>query len=212
MHVPSESDQKKEKEPSPTLDEKAAPLPSAFLEGEEGQTPDIEAPVEPEDGEEEAVEPEPEATPAGTSRSSRIAAIAAAAKAKQDAKKRILVVDDEPDTLETVRDMLELHGYEVICATDGEEAVEQAQTGKPDLIVLDVMLPKMNGFEVCKLIKDPLNPKNRNCWQAPVVMLTAKAKGRDVQYAKSVGADGFVRKPFKPVDLHKRIEKLLRKR
>jgi len=208
MHVPEAAEpgakEEKRKDRIAGIEAKAAPLPAAFM-GEDEPAEEEDAPQpEPE------TEAEPEAS--STRRSARIAAIAAAAKEKREEKKRILLVDDEPDTLETVRDMLELHNYEVICAVDGEEAIEKAQTVKPHLIVLDVMLPKLSGFEVCKQIKDPMNPKNRDCWRTPVIMLTARSKGRDVQYAKSVGADGYVRKPFKPTDLHKRIEKLLLRR
>ncbi|MBM4048102.1 MAG: response regulator [Planctomycetes bacterium] len=191
--------------PSPEPPKPGPTLPAKFLRGDEPATavpkpapPPAPPPVAPP-----RPQPSP-ATPHAPTAGPPKTGASAVGKGK-----RILVVDDEPDTVETVKDMLELHGYEVVCAYDGEEAVKKAQTEKPNLVVLDVMLPKMNGFQVCKVIKDPTNPKNKDCWRAPVVILTAKSKGQDIQYAKHVGADAFVRKPFKPIDLYSRLEKLL---
>ena len=110
-----------------------------------------------------------------------------------------------------MQEMLETGGYEVVSAGDGQEAIQKVYDEKPDLIILDVMLPSMTGFQVCKHIKDPMNDKSGDCWRTPVLMVTAQAKGRDVQYAKSVGADGFMKKPFEARDLYRRLERLLRR-
>jgi len=123
---------------------------------------------------------------------------------------KALVVDDEADTLATVSELLEHHGYEVIQADRGEKAIELAYKHQPDIVVLDVMLPGINGFEVCKRLKDRAQPGNEGYdVHTPVLMLTAKTKGRDVQYAKSVGADGYLKKPFEPLKLFKKLDKLL---
>jgi len=123
-----------------------------------------------------------------------------------------LIVDDDPDILETLSAMLEHHGFEVFVASDGETAIKMAYEHNPSVIVLDVMLPGMNGFEVCRRLKDPGTKGNEGYdVRTPIMILTAKTKGRDVQYAKSVGADAYVRKPFKPLALYEKIDKLINK-
>ena len=125
---------------------------------------------------------------------------------------KALVVDDEADTLATVSELLEHHGYEVVQADRGERAIELAYEHKPDIVILDVMLPGINGFEVCKRLKDAAQPGNEGYdVHTPVLMLTAKTKGRDVQYAKAVGADGYLKKPFEPLKLFRKLDKLLSK-
>ena len=123
---------------------------------------------------------------------------------------KALVVDDDPDLLATVVEMLELHGFQVVTATDGSEAIAKAYEEKPDVILLDVMLPKMTGFEVCRRLKDP-GAKHATDYdtRTPIVMLTAKQKGRDKQYAKSLGADAYLTKPFAPPKLYNTIEGVL---
>ena len=123
-----------------------------------------------------------------------------------------LVVDDDPDILETLSAMLEHHGFQVFVASDGETAIKMAYENNPSVIVLDVMLPGMNGFEVCRRLKDSATKGNEGYdVRTPIMILTAKTKGRDVQYAKSVGADAYVRKPFKPLALYEKIDKLINK-
>lgn len=125
---------------------------------------------------------------------------------------RALVVDDEPDTLTTVSELLEHHGFEVLRASNGEQAIEMAYEHRPDVIVLDVMLPGINGFEVCRRLKDPSQKGSAGYdVHTPILMLTAKAKGRDVQYAKSVGANGYIKKPFQPLKLYQKLDKLMNK-
>ena len=109
-------------------------------------------------------------------------------------RKKILVVDDEPDMVHLVRLALEMEGHEVIVAYNGVEALERVAAARPDLIVLDVMMPHMDGFEVLSKLKE--TPATSHI---PVIMLTAV----DVQAPKgwSLGADFYWTKPFKPEDL-----------
>jgi two-component system, OmpR family, alkaline phosphatase synthesis response regulator PhoP len=119
--------------------------------------------------------------------------------------KRILIVDDEPNIVLSLEFLIRREGYEVAVAADGEAALQEMAGKTPDLVVLDVMLPKMNGFEVCRRIR--ADPR----WQATkVIMLTAR--GRDTEVAKGigVGADAYVTKPFSTRDLVAEINGLLR--
>jgi len=111
-------------------------------------------------------------------------------------KKRILVVDDERHIVRLVQVNLERQGYEVITAYDGVECLEKAKTGKPDLIVLDVMMPRMDGFEALQRLKT--DPETSHI---PVVMLTARAQDRDVLQGYQYGADLYLTKPFSPLEL-----------
>jgi len=122
-------------------------------------------------------------------------------------KKRILIVDDEPDLVEFVKIRLEANNYETITAVDGEEAIAAVKKEKPDLIVLDILLPKMNGYEVCTRLKnDP------ECASIPVLMLTAKAQENDILLAKKSGADAYISKPFEASLLLFHIKELLEKK
>ncbi len=105
--------------------------------------------------------------------------------------KKILVVDDEELTTELAKTFLEKHGFEVIIAFDGEEGLRKAQAEKPDLILLDVMLPTMDGFAVCKKLKESDNFKN-----TPILMFTAKGLSSDIERGEAVGADEYIIKPF----------------
>lgn len=119
---------------------------------------------------------------------------------------RILVVDDEPDSIELIRFNLKASGYDVITAEDGEEALLKARKFSPDLILLDVMLPEIDGLEVCKILRrDPATAK------LPVVMLTAKASEIDRVLGLEFGADDYVTKPFSPRELILRIRNLLKR-
>ena len=118
--------------------------------------------------------------------------------------KTILVVDDEPDAIELVEFNLRAAGYGVIAAEDGEEAIRKAREGLPDLIVLDVMLPEVDGMAACRTLKnDPITS------DIPVIMLTAKAAEIDRILGLELGADDYVTKPFSPRELVLRIKKLL---
>ncbi len=118
--------------------------------------------------------------------------------------KTILVVDDEPDAIELVEFNLRAAGYGVIAAEDGEEAIRKAREGLPDLIVLDVMLPEVDGMAACRTLKnDPITS------DIPVIMLTAKAAEIDRVLGLELGADDYVTKPFSPRELVLRIKNLL---
>ena len=105
--------------------------------------------------------------------------------------KKILVVDDEEMTTELAKTFLEKHGFEVVVAVDGEEAIKAAHEQVPDLILLDVMLPTIDGFEVCKRLKDHATFKN-----TPILMFTAKGLSSDVERGEAAGADEYIVKPF----------------
>lgn len=119
---------------------------------------------------------------------------------------KILVVDDEKNILELVRFNLEREGYQVLTALDGAVAIELARKEKPDLIVLDVMLPGMNGLEVCReLNREPSTSG------IPIIMLSARAEELDRVLGLEMGADDYVTKPFSPRELAARIKARLRR-
>lgn len=120
---------------------------------------------------------------------------------------KILVVDDEKDLLETVRFRLSHSGYSVVTAEDGAEALEKARTEKPDLIMLDLMLPKLDGYKVCSILK-----KDSQYSGIPVIIFSARAQEEDIRLAKETGADEYVTKPFEPQELLGKIRDLLSKR
>ena len=109
----------------------------------------------------------------------------------QSTVRRVLVADDDPDILDLLTLNLECHGYQVHAAADGEQAREMAMRMLPDLVVLDVMMPKMDGLEVLAALK--AHPETRDI---PVVMLTAKASDSDVWQGWQAGADYYITKPF----------------
>jgi len=114
--------------------------------------------------------------------------------------KKILIVDDEVYILHILDFSLGAEGYEVITAADGEEAIERAKKEKPDLVVLDIMMPKVDGFEACRRLKaDPETSP------IPVILLTAKGREVDRRMGMEVGADDYIVKPFSP---NKLIEKI----
>jgi two-component system, OmpR family, alkaline phosphatase synthesis response regulator PhoP len=115
-------------------------------------------------------------------------------------QKKILVVDDEPDLVETVRFPLEMEGYQVLVAQNGEEGLNQAKRESPDLIILDLMLPKLDGYKVCRLLKFDEKYKH-----IPILMLTAKTQEKDKLLGKETGADDYMTKPF---DIDKLMEKV----
>lgn len=117
--------------------------------------------------------------------------------------KKILIVDDEKPIVEVLKFNLEKDGYKTIEAYDGEQAVEMALTAKPDLIILDVMLPKMDGFTVCKKIRQKLT--------CPIIMLTAKEEVVDKIIGLELGADDYMTKPFSVRELTARVKANLRK-
>jgi two-component system phosphate regulon response regulator PhoB len=122
-------------------------------------------------------------------------------------KERILVVDDEEDILELVRFNLSKEGYRAICAETGEKAVQIARSETPDLIILDLMLPGMDGLDVTKFLKN--DPETHHI---PIVMLTAKGEESDVVTGLELGADDYVTKPFSPKILLARVKAVLRRK
>lgn len=121
-------------------------------------------------------------------------------------EKRILVVDDEPDFLMAIKAMLEANNFKVIVATDGQEGLNIARVERPDLIVLDLMLPKMDGYKVCRFLK--FDEKYR---MIPIIMLTARGQEEDKQLGKEMGADYYIVKSERPEVLLKKINELLSK-
>ncbi|MFH1615953.1 MAG: response regulator [Planctomycetota bacterium] len=119
--------------------------------------------------------------------------------------KRILVVDDEKDLVVMISKALKYQGYEVITANDGQEGLEKAKTEKPDLIVLDLMLPKINGYKVCGLLK-----KDTRYAKVPIILFTAKANAEDIELGKQVGADAYITKPYERDALLSKIEELIK--
>lgn len=123
-----------------------------------------------------------------------------------DAREKIMIVDDEMATLLPLKRSLEAQGYIVIEAYDGYQAIEKSKTEKPELIVLDLMLPGIDGFEVCaRLKKDEITGK------IPVIMLTAKDEIRDKVEGLEMGADDYVTKPFNLNELKARIKNVLKR-
>lgn len=119
---------------------------------------------------------------------------------------RVLVVDDEEDILELVGYNLSKEGYSVHAVTTGEEAIAYAKKNGPDLIVLDLMLPGLDGLEVCKELK-----KDEVCSKIPIVMLTAKGEDADIVAGLELGADDYITKPFRPTVLVARLRTVLRR-
>ena len=120
------------------------------------------------------------------------------------AKGKILVVDDEIYIVHILDFSLGMEGYEVLTALDGEQAVEKARAERPDLIVLDIMMPKLDGYETCKILKAGDDTKN-----IPVILLSAKGRNVDQKIGFEVGADDYITKPFSPRKLVERINALL---
>ena len=121
-------------------------------------------------------------------------------------KKQILVVDDEEDILELVRYNLAMEGYNVSCAETGEQALDIARSVKQDLIILDLMLPGINGLEAAGILKN-----DKNTCDVPIIMLTARGEEEDVVKGLEIGADDYVTKPFSPKVLNARVKAVIRR-
>ncbi len=119
-------------------------------------------------------------------------------------KKRLLLVEDEMDLAEMVKMRLEANSYDVLTAYDGQEALDKARKEKPDLIILDLMLPKIDGYKVCRMLKFDEKYK-----AIPIIMFTARAQEADKKLAEEVGADAYITKPFEPQALLDKINELL---
>jgi len=121
-------------------------------------------------------------------------------------KNKVLIVEDDLSTVELLKVTLELEGYDVAIAYDGIEALRKVEHEKPDLIVLDIMLPGVDGFEVCQLLKHNLKFMN-----IPIIMVTAKVRKEDRATGFEKGADDYITKPFEPAQLVERIKKFIKK-
>jgi DNA-binding response OmpR family regulator len=119
-------------------------------------------------------------------------------------KRRVLIVDDEPNIVTALEFLLERRGYEVLVATNGEEALEIAGRCHPDVMLLDVMMPARSGYEVCQRVRE--RPDLRH---VKVVMLSAKGREAEVSKGLSLGADLYITKPFSTSELVERIDELL---
>ncbi len=117
--------------------------------------------------------------------------------------KKILLVDDEPEILEICRDYLKASGYEVLTAKDGAQGLSFARREKPDLVVLDLMLPEMNGLDMCRTIRRESN--------VPIIILTARVEETDKLIGLELGADDYMTKPFSPRELVARVKVVLRR-
>lgn len=120
--------------------------------------------------------------------------------------KKVLVIDDEVDLTETLTFRLQAAGYEVFAAHDGQEGMKMVREVNPDIILLDVMMPKLDGYQVCRLLKFDEKFKN-----IPVIMLTARGQEQDKSTGKTVGADAYVVKPFDGKALTEKIGEILAK-
>ena len=120
-----------------------------------------------------------------------------------DKKLRILLVDDEPSIVKMVSKRLETEGFEVTVAMDGQEGLEKVKALGPDLVVLDLMLPRLNGYEVCATLK-----KDPQYQKIPIIVLSARAQEKDEKEALTCGANAYLKKPFKSQELIEKIRAL----
>lgn len=118
--------------------------------------------------------------------------------------KKILIVDDEPDIVEVLKYPLEANGYKCICAYDGETGLKNAKELMPDLMILDVMLPKMNGFKISRLLKFDAKYKD-----IPILMVTARSQEADKLIGEETGADEYITKPFQIDEILEKVKKYL---
>ncbi|MFN8547300.1 MAG: response regulator [Candidatus Eisenbacteria bacterium] len=119
-------------------------------------------------------------------------------------RKRILVVDDEIYIVHILEFSLTMEGYEVVTASDGEEALKKIEDDRPDLVVLDIMMPKLDGYEVCRRLR-----QKEETASLPVILLSAKGRPVDREVGMEVGADDYIVKPFSPRRLLEKIRELL---
>ena len=120
------------------------------------------------------------------------------------AKKRVLICDDDPVILRLLQVNLEIEGYDVVAAHHGEEAVRLAISENPDAVILDIMMPRMDGYEACKQIK-----ANESTKDIPVVVLSAKAQQADIEKGREYGVNEYLTKPFDPTELLDVIHRLV---
>ena len=121
-------------------------------------------------------------------------------------KKTIMVVDDDLDTVEIIRMKLEAAGFKVVTARDGYECVAKCQEIEPDLLIVDVMMPKISGFKVVKLLKS-----DKKMAAIPIIILTARTQEADKQLARDIQANGYITKPFNPEGILSKVKQLVNK-
>ena len=117
---------------------------------------------------------------------------------------KVLLVDDDPVILKLLQVNFEMEGYTVLTASDGVEGLEKARAERPDIVLLDIMMPRMDGLQVTKELKGSDDTK-----EIPIILLSAKAQASDVQTGRDVGADDYLTKPFDPLELLDRVGDLL---
>lgn len=118
--------------------------------------------------------------------------------------KQVLIVDDEPNIVLSVEFLMKREGYEVVTAADGQEALDILADERPDLVILDVMMPRKNGFEVCAEVR-----ADAQLADIPILMLTAKGREAEIKKGLSLGADAYITKPFSTHELVARVNELL---
>ena len=121
-----------------------------------------------------------------------------------DTSKSVLICDDDPVILRLLQVNLELEGYDVLLAHDGQEAVEVATEHHPGLVILDIMMPRMDGYQACQALKQAPGTSD-----IPVVFLSAKAQQSDIEKGKEYGVDEYLTKPFDPTELLDVVQRLL---
>lgn len=119
--------------------------------------------------------------------------------------KKILLIEDSKDLTMAMEGILELEGYEIIIAHDGVKGIEEARRHKPNLILLDLMLPKISGYEVCKILKT-----DNNTWRIPIVIISTLTKPHQIDKAREVGADHFIAKPYNLDEIVREVKKYIR--
>jgi DNA-binding response OmpR family regulator len=117
---------------------------------------------------------------------------------------KVLLVDDDPVILKLLQVNFEMEGYTVMTAADGVEGLERARSERPDIILLDIMMPRMDGLQVTQALKDDESTKD-----IPIILLSAKAQASDIQAGRDMGADDYLTKPFDPLELLERVGDLL---
>ena len=125
-------------------------------------------------------------------------------KEADERRQKILIVEDEPDMVLGLRDNFEFEGYEVVTASDGAAGLDKARSEKPDLMILDIMMPKLSGLEVCKTLRG-------EGFEKPIIMLTARGQEIDKVVGLELGADDYVTKPFSIRELLARVRAILRR-
>ena len=120
---------------------------------------------------------------------------------KKEERIKILVVDDEPKIVQTLQDRLEMNGYEVLAAYDGREGLDVAIDNMPDVILLDIIMPFIDGLKMLEMLRE-----HRQCKDIPVIMLTARSQESDIERAERAGIEDYIVKPFNITELLEKIE------